>query len=122
MTLQLNDQQYQVLLDLIDSISKKDNITLSTKFNLTQEIQDEIAECLDNYYDPATRLTAPPLDRAAEPAGGGRSLIEVFYMNDGSFGIECILYANGNPGEAILHAEMTPDPENPKISYKYIGS
>lgn len=121
MTIKLNEKQYNLIKHLINSISNQDTAAL-LKLNLSIDIQEEITECLEIYYDSTTTLTAPPLVRSSESADGGRSLIECFYMNDGNIGIECILFADGKAGEAILHAELTSDTVNPKISYKYIGS
>jgi len=122
MEVNLSAQQYSALSNLINSISKRDSATLSSEFNISQEIQEEIIESLENYYDTSTILTAPPKDRASESAGGGRSFIEAFHMNDGAIGIECILFADGEPGEAIIHIEMSTNTTNPKLTYKYIGS
>ena len=122
MEVTLNDKQYRLVEDFVATISDNNQTKLLNDFDLPPAVHEEIRECLENYFDSTETLTAPPRARQTEITDDERCLVEAFHMNDGNIGIECVIFANNIPSEAILHLELTKNAENPKLIYKYIGS
>lgn len=115
----ITEDQYSALARFVAAISARDGRTLSAQFLVSEDIVDEIFEAVSDYYDEGVALTVPSPEVAAIP-GGPRMLVEAYQTNYGTVIVECVMFADGVRGEAILHVEFVDDSD--RLHYRYIGS
>ncbi|MDD1014839.1 hypothetical protein [Pseudomonas rubra] len=117
----LTDHEYEVLHDFVSAIACRDSQTLRQRYEISPAVIEEIYESLDDYFPDAPSLTISARNQAQQQARGGRPFIDNFQTNEANTGIECILFANGCPSEAILHAELTTNDSTTRLHFKYIA-
>ena len=82
----------------------------------------EAIEAADAYFQRGTILALAPIGAAGEICASGRPAIDFFAMDDNTLGIECVLFADGKPSEAILHLAISDEDGATVLHYKYMGS
>ncbi|MDG9931231.1 MULTISPECIES: hypothetical protein [unclassified Pseudomonas] len=104
-------------------ISSENIERLEKEFGVSQAVFSEIQECLEDFLGAVFSVSIAPLNKAFESSNNSRGNIDIYEMNDeGRVGVECILWVDGVPTEAVLHVEMEEKNYVYNISYKYIGS
>src|SRR5471030_277260 len=117
-----NQQAYAKTKLLVEAIDRRDSPTLERDFGIPSAVADEIYESIDNYFDKGTKISIAPEGKAFESSAQHRPFIDAYETNDKALGLECVLFANGAPGEAILHLEVSERNGQLAVYYKYIGS
>ncbi|MGT2428270.1 hypothetical protein ACU4HD_05485 [Cupriavidus basilensis] len=83
---------------------------------------EEMFECIDAYFDKGAIISIAPLEAAFDSRMRKRPCIDGYETNGKVLGMECVLFENGMPGEAILHIEVSEDNERLDLYYQYTGS
>jgi len=117
-----NQQAYAKLKELVEAIDVRDSQALQQEFGISYAVADEIYESIDEYFDKGTKLSIAPEETAFDSRGQQRPFIDAYETNDKALGLECVLFANGAPGEAILHIEVSESDGQLSVYYKYVGS
>ncbi|QBF27840.1 hypothetical protein EXN22_19915 [Pseudomonas tructae] len=117
----LTDHEYEVLHDFVSAISCRDSETLRLRHQISPAVIEEIYEALDDCFPDARSLAICARNQAQQQIGGGRPFIDNFQTNEANTGIECILFADGCPSEAILHAELKTNDSTTRLHFKYIA-
>ncbi|MGN4047993.1 hypothetical protein [Pseudomonas sp. SM4] len=117
-----NHQAYAKTKSLVEAINRRDSSTLEQNFGISSAVADEIYECIDEFFDKATSISIAPEEKAFDSSKQGRPYIDVYETNEKALGLECVLFADGAPGEAILHLEVSEVNGELMVYYKYIGS
>ncbi|NUA30688.1 hypothetical protein [Cupriavidus basilensis] len=115
-------QAYDEAKRFIETIGLRDAQALQHKFGIASAVAEEIFECIDEYFDEGAILSIAPLEVAFDSRTQKRPCIDVYETNGKALGMECVLFENGRPGEAILHIEVSENNEKLDLYYKYIGS
>lgn len=121
MSIPTNEQAYARLKELVAAIDVRDSKALLDDFGISSAVAEEIYESIDEYFPQRPKLSIAPQDTAFD-SRKPRPFIDAYETDNKGLGLECVLFANGQPGEAILHAEVTANEGKPSVSYKYIGS
>ena len=122
MTDSLRQQAYAQAAAFVHTLDLRDRLALQRDWSLSPGVADEIIEMLDSYFTVHQALSLAPLAEAFVPGKSGRPAVDVYATNCGPLGLECLLLADGKPGEAILHLEMSGDDGALRLHYQYIGS
>ena len=122
MTDSLRQQAYAQAVAFVHTLDRRDRLALQRDWSLSPGVADEIIEMLDSYFSVHQALSLAPLAEAFVPGKGGRPAVDVYATDCGPLGLECLLLADGKPGEAILHLEMCSDDGALRLHYQYIGS
>ena len=122
MTDSLRQQAYAQAAAFVHTLDRRDPAALQRDWSLAPGVADEIIEMLDSYFAVHQALSLAPLAEAFVPGKSGRPAVDVYATNCGPLGLECLLLADGKPGEAILHLEMSGDDGALRLHYQYIGS
>ncbi|RON69739.1 hypothetical protein [Pseudomonas fluorescens] len=121
MSIPTNEQAYAKLKELVEAIDDRDSQALLNDFGISSAVAEEIFESIDEYFPEGAKLSIAP-EKTAFDSRKPRPFIDAYETDDKGLGLECILFANGEPGEAILHAEVAASDGKLSLSYKYIGS
>lgn len=116
----LRQQAYAQAAAFAQTLDRRDPVALQRDWAMPPAVAEEIVEMLDSYFAPDQALSLAPL--AQVPGKGGRPAVDVYVTDAGSVGLECLLLADGKPGEAILHLEMSGHDGALRLHYRYIGS
>lgn len=113
---------YVKVKQLVITINQRDSQALQRDFGISTAVADEICEAIDDYFDRGTKVSICPEMEAFESRGKQRPFVDVYETDDGALGLECILFADGELSEAILHVEVSETDSQLSLYYKYIGS
>jgi hypothetical protein len=122
MSIPTKQQAYAIVKRFVDTIDLRDTKALELEFGVSRALAEEIYESVDEYFDQGTKLSLAPEEHAFDIKGDQRPFIDAYETNDKALGLECVLFANGRPEEAILHVEVSESEGGVKLYYKYIGS
>lgn len=122
MTDSLRQQAYAQAAAFVHTLDLRDPLALQRDWSLSPGVADEIIEMLDSYFAANQALSLAPLAEAFVPGKGGRPAVDVYATDCGPLGLECLLLADGKPGEAILHLAMSGHDGALRLHYQYIGS
>ena len=122
MTDSLRQQAYAQAAAFVHTLDRRDPVALQRDWTVSSALAGEIVEMLDSYYAAGQRLSLAPLAQAFTPGKGGRPAVDVYATHAGPLGMECVLLADGRPGEAILHLEVSGHDAAMRLHYKYLGS
>lgn len=118
----LRQLAYAQAAAFVQTLDGRDPVALQRDWGLSPAVADEIIEMLDSYFAADQALSLAPLAQAFVPGKGGRPAVDVYATEAGPLGLECLLLADGKPGEAILHLEMPGHDGALRLHYRYIGS
>ncbi|WP_058051180.1 hypothetical protein [Janthinobacterium sp. Ant5-2-1] len=118
----LRQQAYVQAAAFVRTLDGRDPVALQRDWGLSAAVADEIIETLDSYFTARQTLSLAPLAQAFVPGKGGRPAVDMYATDAGPLGMECLLLADGKPGEAILHLEMSGHDGALRLHYHYIGS
>ncbi len=119
MSQSLERTQHAQLSKFIKAISARDTATLASQFALSQKIISEIYELIPTYFSTKLKLSAPP--NTQNPEKTNTPLTTIYDTSDGDIAVECFIFENNEPSEAILHVSFfahSPD----KLIYEFIDS
>ncbi|WP_426089945.1 hypothetical protein [Janthinobacterium sp. PSPC1-1] len=122
MTDSLRQQAYAQAAAFVHTLDLRDPLALQRDWSLSPGVADEIIEMLDSYFATNQALSLAPLAEAFVAGKGGRPAVDVYATDCGPLGLECLLLADGKPGEAILHLAMSGHDGALRLHYQYIGS
>ncbi len=122
MTDSLRQQAYAQAAAFVHTLDRRDPVALQRDWSLSPDVAEEIVEMLDSYFSADQALSLAPLAQAFVPGKGGRPAVDVYATDAGPLGMECLLLADGKPGEATLHLEMSGHDGALRLHYQYIGS
>lgn len=122
MSIPTNQQTYAKTKLLVEAIDRRDSPTLERDFGISDVIADEIYESIDDYFGKGAKISIAPEEKAFDSSAHHRPFIDTYETNGKALGLECVLFANGAPGEAILHLEVSESNGQLALYYKYIGS
>ena len=106
----------------VQTLDRRDPVALQRDWALSPAVAEEIIEMLDSYFAASQALSLAPLAQAFVPGKDGRPAVDVYATDAGPLGLECRLLADGKPGEATLHLEMSGHDGALRLHYHYIGS
>lgn len=118
----LRQLAYAQAAAFVQTLDRRDLVALQRDWGLSPGVADEIIEMLDSYFAANEALSLAPLAQAFVPGKGGRLAVDVYATDAGPLGLECMLLADGQPGEATLHLEMSGHEGALRLHYRYIGS
>ncbi|UQV43926.1 hypothetical protein KIV45_18715 [Janthinobacterium lividum] len=118
----LRQLAYAQAAAFVQTLDRRDPVALQRDWALPPAVAEEIVEMLDSYFEAKQALSLAPLARAFVPGKGGRPAIDMYATDAGPLGLECQLLADGKPGEAILHLEMSGHDGALRLHYHYLGS
>lgn len=118
----LRQLAYAQAAAFVQTLDRRDLVALQRDWGLSPGVADEIIEMLDSYFAANEALSLAPLAQAFVPGKGGRLAVDVYATDAGPLGLECMLLADGQPGEATLHLEMSGHDGALRLHYRYIGS
>lgn len=118
----LRQLAYAQAAAFVQTLDRRDPVALQRDWGLSPAVAAEIVDMLDSYFARAAALSLAPLAQAFVPGKGGRPGVDVYATDAGPLGLECLLLADGKPGEAILHLEMSGHDGALRLHYRYIGS
>ncbi|OEZ93523.1 hypothetical protein JAB8_06390 [Janthinobacterium sp. HH106] len=118
----LRELAYAQAAAFVQTLNGRDPVALQRDWGLSPAVAAEIVDMLDSYFAASEALSLTPLAHAFVPGKGGRPGVDVYATGDGPLGLECLLLADGKPGEAILHLEMSGHDGALRLHYRYIGS
>lgn len=118
----LRRQAHALAATFVQALDRRDPAALQDDWAMSPALAGEIVDMLGSYFAPRQRLSLAPLAHAFAPGKGGRPPVDVYAADGGMLGMECLLLADGKPGEAILHLEVSGHDGALRLSYKYIGS
>ncbi|PHV33066.1 hypothetical protein P9875_16230 [Janthinobacterium rivuli] len=118
----LRQLAYAQAAAFVQTLDGRDPVALQRDWGLSLAVADEIIDMLDSYFAASQALSLSPLAQAFVPGKGGRPGVDVYATDAGALGLECLLLADGKPGEAILHLEMSGHDGALRLHYQYIGS
>ncbi|MCM2564778.1 MULTISPECIES: hypothetical protein [Janthinobacterium] len=118
----LRQLAYAQAAAFVQTLDTRDPVALQRDWGLSPGVADEIIEMLDSYFAANQALSLAPLAQAFVPGKGGRVAVDVYATDAGPLGLECLLLADGQPGEATLHLEMSGHDGALRLHYHYIGS
>ena len=122
MTDSLRQQAYAQAAAFVHTLDLRDPLVLQRDWSLSPGVADEIIEMLDSYFAANQALSLAPLAEAFVPGKGGRPAVDMYATDCGPLGLECLLLADGKPGEATLHLAMSGHDGALRLHYQYIGS
>ena len=122
MTDSLRQQAYAQAAAFVHTLDRRDPVALQRDWSLSPAVAQEVVEMLDSYFLANQALSLAPLAQAFVPGRGGRPAVDVYATDAGPLGLECQLLADGKPGEATLHLEMSGHDGALRLHYQYIGS
>ncbi|MGE8283260.1 MAG: hypothetical protein ACN6PX_05265 [Stenotrophomonas lactitubi] len=115
----ITGDQYAALQKFVAAISARNREVLSERFLVPVDVIDEIFEAISDYFDEGVVLTVPMTGMAAIP-GDSRPPVDAYRANAETVIVDCVLFADGIPDEAILHVEFLDDSD--RLHYRYVGS
>ena len=121
-------QAYPLIQALVAALGEGDSAALQRLCAVSGAVSNEMLADIGDYFAPGSVLSVAALAPLATltPApqlhAGGRPAIDSYVTHAGALGVECVLYADGRPGEAILHVEVSAQGGALALYYKYIGS
>ncbi|MEI2259478.1 hypothetical protein [Stenotrophomonas indicatrix] len=115
----ITGDQYGALERFVAAISARNRKALSERFLVPEYVIEEIFEVISDYFDDEVTITAPHRKMTFIP-GNPRPPVDAYHTNAGTVIVDCLLLADGVPGEAILHIEFVDDSD--RLHYRYIGS
>ena len=115
-------QAYPLIQALVAALREGDSAALQRLCAVSGAVSDEMLADIGDCLAPGSVLSLAPLASASQLHAGGRPAIDSYVTHVGALGVECVLYAGGRPGEAILHAEVSAQGGALALYYKYIGS
>lgn len=118
----LRQQAYALATAFVSTLDRRDPVALQRDWAVSPALADEIAGMLGSYFTAEQALSLAPLADAFGPGRGGRPPVDVYATSAGSLGLECLLFADGRPGEAILHLDVAGRDGDLRLHYNYIGS
>ena len=118
----VRQQAHALAAAFIGTLDRRDPVALQRDWPVSAALAGEIVEMLDSYFAADQRLSLAPLAQAFMPGKGGRPAVDVYATHAGPLGMECVLLADGRPGEAILHLEVSGHDAAMRLHYKYLGS
>ncbi len=118
----LRQLAYAQAAAFVQTLDGRDPVALQRDWGLSSAVADELIEMLDSYFAADQVLSLAPLAQACVPGKAGRPAVDVYATDAGPLGLECLLLADGKPGEAVLHLEMSGHDGVLRLHYRYIGS
>lgn len=118
----LRRQAHALATAFVHTLDLRDPGALQREWAMSPALVGEICDMVDSYFAPQQRLSLAPLAQAFAPGQGGRPPVDVYATDAGPLGMECMLLADGRPGEATVHLEVAGHDGALRLSYKYIGS
>lgn len=118
----LRQQAYAQAAAFVQTLDRRDPMALQRDWAITPAVAEEVIDMLDSYFAAHQVLSLAPLAQAFVPGKGGRPAVDVYATDAGPLGLECLLLADGRPGEATLHLEMSGHDGALRLHYHYIGS
>lgn len=118
----LRRQAYVLAAAFVQALDRRDPVALQGGWSMSPALAGEVVEMVDGYFAPQQRLSLAPLAHAFVPGKGGRPPVDVYATDGGPLGLECLLLADGKPGDAILHLEVSGHDGALRLAYRYIGS
>ncbi|WP_219115674.1 hypothetical protein [Janthinobacterium sp. UMAB-56] len=118
----LRQQAYAQAAAFVQTLDLRDPVALQRDWCLSPGVAGEVVDMLDSYFAANQALSLAPLALAFVPGKGGRPAVDVYATDAGPLGLECIMLADGKPGEATLHLEMSGHDGALRLHYRYIGS
>lgn len=124
-------QAYPLIVALVAALGVGDSAALQHLCAVSGAVSDEMLADVDDYFAPGSILSVAPLvpliplislASALPLHAGGRPAIDSYVTHAGALGVECVLYADCRPSEAILHVEVSAQGGSLALYYKYIGS
>ncbi|MGK5010804.1 hypothetical protein [Janthinobacterium sp. MDB2-8] len=122
MTDSLRQQAYAQAAAFVHTLDRRDPVALQRDWSLSPAVAQEVVEMLDSYFLANQALSLAPLAQAFVPGKGGRPAVDVYATDAGPLGMECLLLADGKPGEVTLHLEISGHDGALRLHYHYIGS
>ncbi|WP_192558487.1 hypothetical protein [Pseudomonas allokribbensis] len=122
MSIPTKQQAYAKTKLLVEAIDRRDPPTLESDFGISNVVAVEIYESIDDYFDKGTKISIAPQGKAFDASAQHRPFIDTYETNGKALGLECVLFANGEPSEAILYLEVFEGNGQLLVYYKYIGS
>lgn len=115
--------QVQGLLErFLDAVNARDHVALQRDWAVPPAVAAELYEDLDSYFPAGQTITVAPRHLAGATAAGGRPVVDSYRKHDDTLGLECVLFGDGVPGEAILHVDIHDQAGVLSLHYRYIGS
>ncbi|HEU4816260.1 hypothetical protein [Janthinobacterium sp.] len=115
-------QAHALATAFVGILDLRDPVALQREWAMPPALAGEICDMVGSYFAAQQRLSLAPLAQAFVPGKGGRPPVDVYATDAGPLGMECLLLADGKPGEAILHLEVAGHDGALRLIYKYIGS
>jgi hypothetical protein len=117
---------YEMVCEFLNALNKSDFGLLNRKFGISDAVYKEIQEIVVQGYftdfGESLNLSPPPLDIAFIHKGS-RVPFKVYEMNqENAWGIECLLWNNGEKSEPTAHFDLFKEGENFRLGYRYTGS
>ncbi|MEG2030377.1 MAG: hypothetical protein RR376_06965 [Janthinobacterium sp.] len=122
MTTPTLQQAYALASALVAAISARDGAAVRHLCGSSSAVADEIFADIDGYFALGSSLSLASLPAAPPAPGAQRPAIDSYLTHAGTRGLECVLFSDGKPGEAILHVEVSARDGALALHYKYIGS
>ncbi|MBU6956901.1 hypothetical protein KRR23_03965 [Pseudomonas sp. CVAP len=117
-----NQQAYTKAKEFVEAINLRDSKALLQGSRISNAVADEIYESIDDYFEKGTKLSIAPEEKAFDSHRRQRPFIDTYETNGKALGLECVIFADGKPSEAILHIEVSESNGQLAVYYKYIGS
>lgn len=116
-------RQVQGLLErFLNAVNARDHVALQRDWSVSPAVAAELYEDLDSYFPAGQTITVAPRDLAGAAAATGRPMVDGYRKHDDALGLECVLFGDGVPGEAILHVDIHDQAGVLSLHYRYIGS
>lgn len=118
-----NEQAHALTASFLQALRDEDATTLRTVFGVFPAVHEEIRECLRDYAIALSSVGIAPLTTAFVDESNGRPWMEMYpFAQPGCHGIDCVVFADGRPTEAVLHGEILLDADGVRWRYRFIGS
>lgn len=113
---------YGLLSAFVRSLDGRDEVAMHNDWRLPGPVISEIFAELDAFFSAGQTISLSPQAGAFAAAANARPMIDAYATHQQTAGVECVLFADGKPSEAILHAEIAGEGDAMQLLYKYIGS
>ena len=115
-------QVHDLLERFLDTVNTRDRVALQRDWAMAPAVAEELYQDLDSYFPARPAITVAPRDLANKTVAGGRPMLDAFLRHDHMLVLECVLFGDGVPGEAILHVDIRHTAGVLSLHYRYTGS
>ena len=122
MSIATPQQAFALAQALVHALDQRDHQALQRDFGLSPAVQEELYQTLADFFEADTRLSLAPEAQAFASEGRARPFIDTYITHAQTLGLECVLFADGAPSEALLHLEVREQDGQWALYCKYIGS